>query len=162
MVHPEKVPWLLPPSGSEPSPFHPILLLLCHGALHTHPALSRCVHDLCKCASVQKRQRGARLGNSQRGGGGSARDRLRPWPPHPSQARLPRVAMLPFPCLQSFHFDLGGSVLSGHQGSLDPSLASYCPTHLSCPLQLSQAQPPDGWGPAGHMVLLFRLGEGWP
>lgn len=85
---------------------------------------------------------GSQAGNSQRGGDGSARDRLRPWPrlSHPYQAGLPRVAMGPFPCHNPNHPTLawgppspGIKALSGPQ----PYLLLTNPSAPSCPLQLS-------------------------
>lgn len=56
------------------------------------------------------------------------------------------------------------STLPWDSGSfLDPNLALPCPAlppgFSSAP---HHAKAPGGWGPAGHMVLLFRLGERCP
>lgn len=110
------------------SPLLPTLYcsFLCHRALHTYPALSHRVHDLCKCVCPE-RQSEARLGNSWRGRDGSARDNTQA--PGPGHLALPRQGCpgCPHPTSSAFGNSIPAWVCSllGSALSLDPHLASY-------------------------------------
>lgn len=132
------------------------------------PALSRRVHDLCDSVRLCRRrgrggpgwERASRVGTGQQGTDSN------PGPPASRRAAPRQLAMLLSPNLQQFHSFPGSALswikaLSGPQPCLFlTSLPAPSCVLSSCPSEW--APPSVGWGPAGHMVLLFGLGEGWP
>lgn len=166
-VHPQETPGCCPASGSGLSPRHPRLLLLCHRAPRSHPALSRRVHDLCDSVRLYRRGRGGPgWERASRVGAGQQGTDSNPSPSASRRAAPGQLAMLLSPNLQQFH-SFPGSALSWIKALSGPHPCLFL-TSLPAPSCVLSSCPPEwaplsaGWGPAGHMVLLFGLGEGWP
>lgn len=104
MVCPQEAPWLLLPSGSEPLPPRPVLLLSLPQGPPSPPRAVVCMISVTVCVCLYGEPAGSRAGKQPVGWGRSARHRLRPWPrpPHPSQVVPPRVAIFPPPPSPAF------------------------------------------------------------
>lgn len=143
MVCPQEAPWLLLPSGSEPLPPRPVLLLSLPQGPPSPPRAVVCMISVTVCVSVRGAsgepgwETASGVGQVSKAQTQALAQAASPFPGSATQGS--HVPPSPLPCLHEFHSSLG-SALSWDRGSLwTPTLPPpdwpICPD--LCPLQLS-------------------------